>query len=504
MSDTNVDALAREVSQRLEAVLEEKTKQYATTADVEAAKPSDEKIREMVASYMESDDGREVVRKFRFGSEPGLAGSKYGRLGMSLADVEFTHDVLDAARQVGRSQGPSEDLRNAVNDLSKRQVLSAHAARFEDERHIEGLRSAGILNDAGYRQALSALDQVYGASRAMDTAEAGFGAELVGAQYVTELWRGARAKSRVASLIRTFDMAAATAYLPVEAGVPEMLFVAESTASNSSNYTTSKTGSNRVQVDAKKFVIHQMWSGEMEEDSVIPYVPFLQEQGARSVAKYTDSLVLNGDTTNAATGNINLDDADPADTKHYLAFDGIRHVALVDNTDNASNVAGPITYRRLLEARGLMLDGTYQHDWGHPDTAEDLVYVCDPETADRIALLDEVITVDKFGSNATVLVGQQGRVGMHPLIASIDVSKTEADGKVSTTGSNNTLGQVVAFNRTGYVLGSRRRLKLEFERLPGSDQSRIVWSLRAGFGRFSPTGAASGIQSAAVLYNITL
>ncbi len=178
-----------------------------------------------------------------------------------------------------------------------------------------------------------------------------------------------------------------TAYLPVEVDFPEMLLVSESTANNSSNYTTVKTGSNRVSVTASKFVIHQMWSGEMEEDSIIPFVPFLRRQLALSLSHYSDSLVLNGDTTNAGTGNINLDDADPADTKHYLAFDGIRHVGLVDNTANQKDMSGAIDLAALSAARGRMVDVTRFHDWGHPTNSEDLVYVADPATADAIAAL---------------------------------------------------------------------------------------------------------------------
>ena len=52
--------------------------------------------------------------------------------------------------------------------------------------------------------------------------------------------------------------------------------------------------------------------------------------------------------------------------------------------------------------------------------------------------------------------------------------------------------------------GWRRRVRLESERLPATDQTRIVYSLRMGFARFSPTGAASGIEAADVLYNISL
>ena len=77
-------------------------------------------------------------------------------------------------------------------------------------------------------------------------------------------------------------------------------------------------------------------------------------------------------------------------------------------------------------------------------------------------------------------------------------------GKVSSTAGNNTKGSVVCANMRGLKAGWRRRVKVETERLIGSDQSRIVYSLRMGLGRFSPTGAASGIEFADVLYNISL
>jgi hypothetical protein len=114
------------------------------------------------------------------------------------------------------------------------------------------------------------------------------------------------------------------------------------------------------------------------------------------------------------------------------------------------------------------------------------------------------LTVDKFGPQATVLTGQLANIGRNPLISSMAMSLTEADGKVSTTAANNTKGQVVAFNRRGLKAGWRRRVKVEVERLPGRDQSRIVYSLRMGLGRYSTTGAASGIEMADVLYNISL
>lgn len=516
MSDTlTLDALATEVRAKMDAV-----------SSAVSTATSDERLRELIGEAVTHTvsslaDDAEFVRKIRFGgaADAQLVGTKYARWGLSISDVEYLHDLMSAqagkprsaARGGGVHPGPSEELTRTFEAISAARYLPMDQVRAMDRTAIDDLfpriplaefhgpdrqlaRAGKFELTTAYRDAI----------RAMDTAESGFGSQLIGAQYVGELWEAPRKLGRIFPLIDTFEMAHPTAYLPVEVDIPEMLFVAENTANNSSEYTTVKTGSQRVQVDAKKFVIHQMWSGEMEEDSIIPFIPFLRRQAALSVAHYADSLVLNGDTTNAATGNINLDDADPADTKHYLAFDGIRHVAIVDNTGNASDLAGAVSLTGLNNLRGLMIDTTRLVDWGHPVDASDLVYVADPFTADKIALIDEYLTVDKYGPQATILNGEAGRVLGHSLVSSIAMSKTEADGKVSTTGSNNIKGQVALFNRRGFKAGWRRRVMVETERLPARDQTRIVYSMRLGFGRFSPTGAASGIEAAAVAYNISL
>jgi hypothetical protein len=151
-----------------------------------------------------------------------------------------------------------------------------------------------------------------------------------------------------------------------------------------------------------------------------------------------------------------------------------------------------------------MRSDAYLQDWGHPTNPTDLIYVADPDTADKAAMLDEVISVDKFGPSATVITGQLGRIGQSPLISSMAMSKTEADGKVSTTSANNTKGQVVAFNRNGFKVGFRRRVRVETFRDIKTDQFIIALYMRVGMGRYTPTGAASGIEAADVLYNVTV
>lgn len=477
---------------------------------------SEERIKSIITSHLDQlVEDEQFVRKIRFGKsgiEPKMLGSKFARWDLGVADIEFLYDVLQAGQRAGMSNGPSDELRNTFQALSAGYYLSDEEIREIDKRALDDLFPRVPVSwfpVADRRIAASGKWWQTGAYqeavRAMDSAESGYGSQLIGAQYVRDLWAGARAESRIFSLLDTFEMTDPTAYVPVDADLPELLWVAEATSATASDYATTKTGSNRATVSAKLFMLHQIWSGTLEEDSIIPFIPYLRRQAMLSMAHYSDSLMLNGDTTNAGTGNINLDDADPADTKHYLALDGMRHAFIVDNTNNAVNHGGfSLSYDEIANLRKLMIDGTYLMDWGHPTSPGDLVFIADPATGDEAALLDEVITVDKFGPNATVLTGQIGRIGQHPFISSMAMSKTEADGKVSTTGSNNVLGQIAAVNVRGYKVGWRRRVKIETERLPGRDQTRLVYSMRMGLGRFSPTGAASGIEHTAGLYNISV
>jgi hypothetical protein len=510
-STITLDQLATDMRARLDAI----------SAEV-SERVSDEKIRGIITENLPNvlaSMGEDERRKLLFGrdAQPAkLVGTKYARWGLSIADVEFLHDLQTSLRNQrklngGFYAGPSEELTNTFAAISDARYLPAEKVKELDRHALDDLfpripvsEFHGQDRELARRGEFQLTGAYQRAALAMDTAESGFGAQLVGAQYVGELWEAPRRLGRIFPLIDTFEMTAPTAFLPVEVDIPEMLFVAESTANNSPNYATVKTGSQRVQVDARKFVIHQMWSGEMEEDAIIAFIPFLRRQAAYSVAHFSDSVVLNGDTTATATGNINLDDAAPAATKHYLAFDGIRHVGLVDNAANGRDAAGLLSVALLNGQRGLMIDSANLVDWGHPIDPMDLVHVADPETADRAALLDEVLTVDKYGQGATILNGELARVLGSPLVSSIAQPKTEADGKVSTTAANNIRGQVTTFNRRGFKAGWRRRVQVETERLPASDQTRIVYSMRLGFGRFSPSGAASGIEAAAVLRNIAL
>lgn len=339
--------------------------------------------------------------------------------------------------------------------------------------------------------------------RAMDTAETGFGLELIGTQFITNLWAAARNADSIVSMIRTIPMTAPTSTIPIDGDLPEMLFVGESTSASASAYATSKTGSGNQSLSAKKFTIQQRWSAELNEDSIIAYTPFLREKLNQAAALYLGSTMYNGDTTNAGTGNINLDDADPSDTKHYLAYDGIRHYWLVTDTGQGKDMGNvALDPSEIVKGRGKLNGGDDDIDaliknvnWGM--NARDLVLVMDWDTYMGMLELNVVKTLDQYGPAATVLTGELAKYQGIPIIAPSYASKTEADGKASTTESNNSRGQITLFNPAGFLAGQRREMQLFFDRIQGTDQFLFELYTRRGFTRHG-SNVAAGIYNIAV------
>lgn len=425
---------------------------------------------------------RDPLRSWGFGSRIAGKPETYDE-DAYVADVELAAMIFDGATKVRRPL-----------QIKAPQVLADAFRKLVLERPDPPM----IVDDKG--QIVRALGKSR-ANDAMDTAESGFGLDLVQTSWGTELWRAARDADPLVQQIRQVPMAQPTHDVPIDTTLPEMLFVGESTASNAAAYATSNTGSSNRALAAKKFTIQQMWSGELNEDSIIPYTPFLREQLAESLAQYTGSAMYNGDTTNAGNGNINTDDADPGDTKHYLAFDGIRHRSLVDDSTGL-DVAAAITLNDIWTLRGRMKVGDDDIDnavdnrnWGK--NLNDLVIVCDWDTYMSLLALDEVTTVDKYGPAATVIAGELGRIAGIRIVSPAYASKTEADGKASTTEASNTKGQLTLLNVSGWLRGVRREMQLFFDRVQGTDQFMFELYTRIGF-------QSHGSKVAVVAYDITV
>lgn len=328
------------------------------------------------------------------------------------------------------------------------------------------------------------------AQKALTSTGSGTGDEYVATGLAGELWNDMFLESRVAAAFNRITMPTDPFEVPIGWGDPTWRKGTQNTATTASDPATAK-----ATFTSTEQVMETDWSYDIDEDAVIAMLPTLRDVYGRSGAEQIDKFVLNADSTNAATGNINLDDADPADDSYYLSAgqDGLRHLWIVDNTGQGSSAGAALDHDKWVA--GLVKLGKYAADPSR------LVAFCDPVTAIRITNLTNVLTVDKFGPSATILNGQLASYAGVPIVVTPAQSLTEADGKVSTTAASNTKGQITIAHRDMWRVGFRRDMLMEVYRDVQKRQLVLVASFRIAVGA---RGTRSAATHTAGIYNITV
>ena len=306
--------------------------------------------------------------------------------------------------------------------------------------------------------------------------QTGFGDEWVPTLMTADLWRTIRLAAVVLPLFDQFDMPSQPYDYPVESTDPTFYKVEEATDETQmiltgSVFTSSKIGTENVTFSAGKLGALSFWSEEMEEDSIVAAEPQFRDQYGLAFAHNIDEVLLSGDETTGSS-NISNDGASIDAASRYLIIDGLRHQPLVTTTADSRD-GGTITIDDFGATQGLM--GTGGKFGINP---RDLAFLLDTGVWHKTKLLSEVLTIDHFGPAATIRTGQLGALFGAPLLASEDYGLTDSAGKISSTGSNNTLGSLMCVNRRGILVGWRRRPRVRVVGLPGADARYIVGSAR--------------------------
>jgi HK97 family phage major capsid protein len=325
--------------------------------------------------------------------------------------------------------------------------------------------------------------------------QAGFGDEWVPDLWSAEIWRKARLENIILPLFKSVEMPSNPFELPIEGTDPTVYFVPETSdeahltiAGSGNPIPDSKIGSGKVQLAAKKLALRVGFGAELVEDSIIPVLNIYREQAMVAIANSIDYVLLNGDTTSAGTGNINSDNAAPAATDRFMAFDGLRKLPLVTKAANSVSAAAAPDLTKLRSAR-FKLPARYSARPG------DLAWIVDGGTYAKFLAMTEFLTVDKAGPLATALTGQIGFVDGAPALVSAEMPLTEADGKVGT--GTNDKGTALCVYRPGWFVGYRRRIAVSVDYLPYFDAYQLTATVRLAFARFDD-------DVASVLYNITV
>jgi len=320
------------------------------------------------------------------------------------------------------------------------------------------------------------------------TAQQGYGDEWAADLWSNQLWQQARAENVVLPLFRTIDMPSAVYDVPIQGSDPTVYYVAETQHESQLTYGTgsaipsSKGGTRKVQLEAKKLALRMGFAAELAEDSVVPLVALYREQAARAIADSIDHALLNGDTVTTANTNINLIDGTPAGSERYLAFDGVRKLPLVTNTALKVSMGAAPTLAKLRETR-FKLGARYA---ARPS---DLAWVVDGSTYAALLSVPEFLTMDKAGPLATAQTGQIGFIDGIAVYLSAEMALSDANGKIPTAGG--TKGVALCVYRPGWFVGLRRRVTLNVDYLAHMDAYQLTATVRLGFARQDDNAASA-------------
>ena len=357
-----------------------------------------------------------------------------------------TNDVVRKGEQVGPISGGAKGP--AIVEQGK-----FAGARVDDLMFADWMLSkAQAMKAPGATGASKELRDITG--KALTATGAGTGDEYVPTGMAASLWNDFFIASRVASQFDVVQMPTDPWDWPLGWGDGTWRKGTQNTATTVSDPATAKST-----MTATEQVLEYNFSYSLDEDSVVAVMPSLRAQIARDGAEQIDRFVMNADSTNSGTGNINLDDADPDDDSYYLTSgqDGLRHQIIVDNTAQAVDINTTLTDALTRTAIGKL--GKYATDLNR------LVLFCNPKTYVLSMLgLTNVATYDKFGPAAVVLTGQLANYSGIPVIPTSSIALAEDDGKVSTTANNNDEGTILIAHRDMWKVGFRRNLLLEMFR----------------------------------------
>lgn len=200
-------------------------------------------------------------------------------------------------------------------------------------------------------------------------------------------------------------------------------------------------------ISAYKLATKEFIGNEEEEDSIIALLPIVRDAMVRRTAKSWDKALLVG----AGTA------ADPIKglTKYELSAN--------NTTVAVGNAVTTGTLRNLRKGLGV---------WGLDPSQ--VIYFVNQDV--YFELLEDPLfqTMDKVGSNATILTGQIGSVGGSPVIVSGEMGAKAVGGFGA-----------IAVNVNNFMVGNYKGLRVESDYLVEEQQRILVASLRTGFQQIS-------------------
>jgi hypothetical protein len=417
--------------------------------------------------------------------------------GLDVADLAVLAAMGKASKMAGRTNGPTESLLRA---MVVRLGDSAEGNAPEHGAAKATLKAAQMQVHGG--AAIKANELNY-------STLSSYGDEWIGVTYSNALWNKIRQDTQVVGRIPTITVpqGSESVVIPLESTAPTFYKVAQATAQDANpgrttaTYTTSRQGTASQTLTVAKLGAAVNYTGELEEDSLIPWVQELRRVLTAEAAEVLEHIVIDGDTVTTATTNINDIGGTPGGTESFLLLNGFRKLALVTNTAN-SRSAGTLAVEDYLETLKLMgLGGRNAIDKAK------VSFITDTRTNWASMVLAELKTQDVH-AQPTIEGGALTQIWGREVITSANMHRANQDatyglmantsGKLDLdTAANNTTGSILAVRWDQWRFGYKRMMNFEVQREPLSDSTLIVVNMRVGL-------INRDAEASAISYNVTL
>lgn len=221
-------------------------------------------------------------------------------------------------------------------------------------------------------------------------------------------------------------------------------------------------GIGEITLNSFKLATNEYISYELDEDSMIAMAPLIRDAMIRRMSRAADRAFLRG------VGGQALDPV-----KGLAAYAGTGQTAATLNTTasvelDISNILAPGT-NAAAKANVAKLR-TMRRDlgaWGL-DPSE-LIYIVSTEIYYDLLDDDTFQTMDKVGTQATLLTGQIGVIANTPVLVSAEFAD-RADGAVGA----------ICFHPGNFLVGNQRGLRMDTQDLVETQRKVMVASLRTG------------------------
>lgn len=412
----------------------------ATTEQVQALCEEVKNLKELAAKG--AQDHEESVKKILTDVLQNHPGFKAGERKMQFSEAGVSRAVVEDAL-------PKELQQKSDDIMILSRMLKKHPTQLKSWNRFK--------TDLGEFK------------KALDTATSGQGLEWVPTEFSSNLYELVRLEAKVWSLFDQIIMPTNPYKLPIQVGRVNTFKHPEQTADTGQTaipYSDGNDITGNITLTAQGHAAYVLISKDLEEDAIVPMLPFLRSQIVKALAEGREDCILNGDIV---SGTHEDSDTTSATSRRKL-WTGLR--ALAHDNSLATDM-GAMTLTTIRGGRALM--GRYGIK------PSDLVWIVSMSGFMQMVNMPELTTVDKYGAGATILTGELAKLDGSPVIVSEWVRDDLNSSGVYASGGDKTVAYLV--NRKGFVTGVRREANIQLlvEKYAEFDQDALKVRERVTF-----------------------